>query len=561
MVGILFLFLFPIVLNASPLFIDDVHELEAIEKSGFSFSEQISLKKLDSLNELYMKNISYKLVADTVITDLSLIAKQDQRAGVTMKYSHRLFNGDWLKSKNSRFELAGVVLRADRAFRHPKSCGEIRLIYRLAYQDVATQTYSRLPMTIQHVRIISEDPKMSCEKLLKDWKPLSVLQKSEPYDFELNLQSLRWPSAIRPDMGTYAEYLMRAFIWSDGQLQLRKLDHVLDLEKLSQDTTLKKELLSWLKNPANLLAVDRGEAVLAEKFLTDKAVSIAVHGLNRRANQLFTQVFTEADLKGLDYSKLDFIKSPLGYLRKLDEMTCVGCHQSKSIAGFHFVGKDRVGSVDFNKVKVPFSHHFATEQKRRADRAFLGFADRPINANGEKNDRCYVGEDISFKKWNCKSGLKCEPVGSAEGKEFFGICQEPKIALVGDACYFGRVAQNKNPKKEKEINHFEKSCEADLGCLRPSDGYPGGLCFANYCKNTEDKSCAMLAVDGFNPCLAKGRPFKECLKFTAAIEAGSCNENKPCRDDFICAEGVGGEGVCAPPYSLFQLRLDGHSKP
>jgi hypothetical protein len=62
--------------------------------------------------------------------------------------------------------------------------------------------------------------------------------------------------------------------------------------------------------------------------------------------------------------------------------------------------------------------------------------------------------------------------------------------------------------------------------------------------------------------LARKRPFKECLaKFTAPIDAEFCSLEKPCRDDFICAEGYQGKGVCAPPYSLFQPRVDGHSKP
>jgi hypothetical protein len=367
---------------------------------------------------------------------------------------------------------------------------------------------------------------------------------------------------------------MRAFVNDGGTWRAKKLDNAIDVEKIKRDPKLKTELLVWIKKNENIEGADHGETQVPEKFLTDKVLSIAVHGMNRKANRLFSQIYSEADLAGIDYSKNSFIKSPQGHLRKLDEMTCLGCHQSGSIAGFHFVGRDREGSVPFNTVKVPFSKHFWSDQKRRQDffdkksqgeklvRSLLGFVDRPLGSSGEKNERCFEGKDVSFATWTCQGHLKCEPVGAVIGKEFFGICQEKSVALVGDACYFGRIQPNANPKKEKEVSHIEKACAPHLGCLQPSDGYPGGLCFANFCENTSTKSCAMLAVPGFNPCLAKGKPFKECLEnFTGSIEAANCDLQKPCRDDFICAEGVGGEGVCAPPYSLFQLRLDGHGRP
>lgn len=551
------------------LFVDEVDTLLSVESQGYSFAQQMGSKDAETLAKLATDNDGYRLIVESLTQDLKALASENRGLGAGMKFSYRLFDAGWLRSKKSKYELAGITFRSDQKFRHPTGCGEIRLIYRLAYRDEKTDTYSRLPMTIQHVRTL----KPPCQQRIETWNPnskalLAMLENSDPFDVELNLQSVRWPSAMRPDMGGYAEYIMRVFEHRQGRWRTKLLHNTPDVEKINRDPKIKKELLAWLKDPGSIDLIDRGEAVLASRFLTSKGTSIAVHGLNRRANRLFSQIFREKDFADLDYSKWAHVKSARGYLQKMDEMTCIGCHQSKSIAGFHFLGKDRPGSIAFNTVTLPFSNHFWMDQKRRSaaltqpGHSALGFVDRPDFVRGEKNERCYAGTDKSFSHWTCVSGLKCEPVGSAVGPEYFGTCQEAGLGLAGDACYFGRINQNKNPKKESEVQPKSKACAAGLGCLHPSDGYPGGLCFANFCEPSSAKTCGALAVPGFNPCLAQGKPFKECLaRFTGSIEAGGCALGRLCRDDFICAEGFAGKGVCVPPYSLFQLRVDGHPEP
>ncbi len=561
----------PVALAASPpLFVDDVDTLTSVEGQGYGFAQQMGSKEVTSLAGLYTENSGYKLIADSLAADLARLVVIGKNTGPSMRYSFRTFDSGWLKSRKAQFELAGITFRPDRQFLHPGLCGEVRLIYRLAYVDDNSQTYSRLPMTIQQVRTLAGP----CPDVPAKWSHekaalLRFLGSSELYDLELNLQSVRWPAAVRPDMGGYAEYMMRAFEHGKNGWRPKALANTIDVERINRSPELKRQLLAWLRDPANVELVDQGDAVLAPQFLATKVSSIAVHGLNRKANRFFAQVFSEEDFAELDYTKTTFVKSPKGYLRKLEEMTCVGCHQSKSIAGFHFLGKDRPGGIAFNKIMIPFSYHFMTDQDRRRDvlalqqqakpvHSLLGFVDRPPPARGARNDRCYVGKDKSFAHWTCQAS-GCEPVGAAVGQDYFGVCQSANVAEAGDACYFGRITQAVNPKADREVQPNERTCSGRLGCLHPSDGYPGGLCFANFCDPASSKACAALAVPGFNPCLAKGRPFKECLeKFTGSIEAAACDPTTPCRDDFICAEGFAGKGVCAPPYSLFQLRVDGH---
>ncbi|MFX8059667.1 hypothetical protein ABTK63_20145, partial [Acinetobacter baumannii] len=60
----------------------------------------------------------------------------------------------YLNSRETRFVLAGIVNRMDRAWVEPESCGEIRLIYRLVRFDGKAdggKAATRLPMTLNLV--------------------------------------------------------------------------------------------------------------------------------------------------------------------------------------------------------------------------------------------------------------------------------------------------------------------------------------------------------------------------------------------------------------------------
>ena len=80
----------------------------------------------------------------------------NETIGVGDSFALQLFDRTLLFSDDSRFVLAGIVNRMDRAFVAPDSCGEIRLIYRLTRTDVSEATGEgaaspRLPMTLNVV--------------------------------------------------------------------------------------------------------------------------------------------------------------------------------------------------------------------------------------------------------------------------------------------------------------------------------------------------------------------------------------------------------------------------
>jgi len=80
----------------------------------------------------------------------------NETIGVGNAYDFQLFDRTLLYSDHSRFVLAGIVNRMDRAYLREANCGEIRLIYRLTRTDVQETTGEgavspRLPMTLNLV--------------------------------------------------------------------------------------------------------------------------------------------------------------------------------------------------------------------------------------------------------------------------------------------------------------------------------------------------------------------------------------------------------------------------
>jgi hypothetical protein len=86
------------------------------------------------------------------------------------------------------------------------------------------------------------------------------------------------------------------------------------------------------------------------------------------------------------------------------------------------------------------------------------------------------------------------------------------------------------------------------------------MCAIACSKVGADEACGgIVGLTPFNNCLSQGRPFAECVR-TTANPAGmrACDAMRACRDDYICSRTGKGEGVCMPPYFLYQLRVDGH---
>jgi hypothetical protein len=141
------------------------------------------------------------------------------------------------------------------------------------------------------------------------------------------------------------------------------------------------------------------------------------------------------------------IRSPAGFERRLNDITCSGCHQTRGIGGFHFPGADWRSPASSAPAAVPGSPHFIGDQIRRRDILAAvrdgkapdysrGFSARPqlrgsTALRGTAYDdgwgaTCYRADpraennDRSFQAWTCADGLSCQPVGGAASR--IGMC-------------------------------------------------------------------------------------------------------------------------------------------
>jgi hypothetical protein len=413
--------------------------------------------------------------------------------GVGTSFDFQLFDRAQLYSNQTRFVLAGIVNRLDRAYVAPDACGEVRLIYRL------TRTWSaeagegaspRLPMTLNIVlkakgdhAIDGNGAAITCSEIARRWlaageSPLSgaelaakLISKDGPLDLiryenidriETNLQIAHAPKSRARDFRT--DYLMKLFRYhaQSNSFEEAPLENQIDRARIFADEKLKREFKIWLLDPAHLSELDRGTILIPEKFLASGAVAPTPVGFAPSSlqpafgfvepggygNAVFNDSDVVAALKKAADNGVAFqnIRSLAGFERRLNDMSCAGCHQTRGIGGFHFPGVDWSGQEPSNSTVVPASPHFFGDQARRRDILTAirdgappdysrGFSDRPQTrgstelAGTEYDDgwgaHCYqqrpkaADNDKSFRSWTCAEGLACQPVGNASR---MGMC-------------------------------------------------------------------------------------------------------------------------------------------
>jgi hypothetical protein len=586
------------------LSITDPNVLQALEAGGMSFGEMMDgPERKQRTNDVLARSARYGALVKTLEHDIDELGRADPNAGVSVaKFSHRLFDARWLRSPAARFDLVAVVNRIDRAG-IIGGCGEVRFVYRLAYKvDRGDGSIaSRLPMTVSfEMNAIPGEAGVSgmggvgtdCKSLAARWFPTSsdkgrlaewLLSERGPISsgqrkietlrrLAVNLQSVRWPSTVRPDLGGHAEYILRAFVTDSGKgLAPSPLENTPDVARLHRDGALRRDLVEWIKSDAHLAALDSATASLPDKFLATRAVSVTPRGLGRKANRPFASTFVETDFRGAALEGKPHAGSPAALMRRLDDLTCPGCHEARSVAGFHLLGVDRAGGSPANSLSVPVSPHFERDQARRqtilqalrdgkppdyarplAERAALG--DSGYGAH------CSLG-DPGFATWTCDPGYLCDRYDGRANDATVGICLPEKPGGVGDPCESGPIAQSEDPHRDRVTQAAKRDCDRGA-CNTNAVGFPGGMCTPSCGALPESGACGKIAIlDPFNACLARNESFERCLdlhSFPAGLRR--CDNEHPCRDDYICA-GAPGSGMCIPPYFLFQLRVDGHGTP
>lgn len=416
----------------------------------------------------------------------------NETIGVGSSRDFQLFDRALLYSEDSRFVLAGIVNRMDRAYVSPESCGEVRLIYRLTRAAAGAAgeavTSSRLPMTLNVVlkarggdMIDGNGAAVTCAGIARRWLaagelPLAghdlavrLLAKDGPLDLirpenvdriETNLQIAHAPkSPVREFRTDYLLKVFRYHAWS-RTFEEAPLENQIDRERILANEKLRQELKTWLLDIGHFGELDRGTVLIPEKFLATGAIASTPVGFAAsRLQPAFglvqgegaMPVFNEGDvvaaLKKASEGGIALrnIRSVGGFERRLNDMTCAGCHQTRGIGGFHFPGVDWMAATPSNSTVVPASPHFFGDQIRRRDILTSlrdgkpadysrGFSSRPQLrgstelAGTEYDDgwgaHCYVrranvaDNDRSFTSWTCAEGLACQAGGSTR----MGMC-------------------------------------------------------------------------------------------------------------------------------------------
>ena len=608
--------------------------LTTLESRGFAFAALLGAPRAATLAELQSASPIYADLARWIADDVKALraemaANRRPLHEVTDDNVGRIMDLRWLASPLASFRLIGVVNRTDRrdftGFTDQPSCGEVRLIYRLAYrfQRGATTYASRLPVNINAVFDGPRGPDGACPDLARIWTPPPALSGSAEMaewlaagplrglslrQIEVNAQVVRLPSGMETELGGQAIYLMRVFRIEGDHLLPKPLENTPDVARLSKDAALKARLVDYVRS--HLPEIDRGVYQLPDAFLAEKALSFSTFGSARTANHPFASLFTSSDFAGLAYEQLSYVASPAGLIARLDDNTCTGCHQGAATAGFHLIGFDEPGTSPFNVVKVPVSPHLHADDVRR--RAYLSaLAEgrtpetfRPLSMTppadwsrpglpaagaAAATMACLLpqGETAFRTSWRCGEGFACEaiahnprlPVGT-------GQCMPKRAAGIvsGMACLSGELVPGVAPYLDRfrivrQINSPAPSASPSSYTCRPAKlGVPGGSAYRQ-CTEAERASgdqrppeiCAFVGGKAFDLCVATDN-FAKCM--SASVARGNrpaCGEGRFCREDFMCqalpsnlagAAAVAKDtGYCSPTYFVFQMRIDGHPDP
>jgi hypothetical protein len=568
------------------LLVDEPETLMALEGAGFSLGRVLGAP--GESGQALMASPRYALLADTTAADIAEFA-----AGAPTNSPRHPFDARWLSSPRSHFELTGVVNRLDRRRFEPGTCGEARLVYRLVLVPEGRPP-TRLPMTV-NVRIPQPRPAgaADCAKVAAAWTELArenddagptrgaervtaLLRALPPAaHVETNLQSIHVPSTKR-DMDDTGEYTLRTFKIVGDRLEPEPL---LDTPRLELGEAEKDALLAWVRE--NVAAIDQGTAVLPERFLATRAVSTSPRGLARASNRFFSRLLGDPEraFAGLSLEKNAVATSPRLLMRRLDEMTCVGCHQSRAVAGFHLLGEERPGTAPFNALAVGVSAHLALELAwrkadldavRRGDAGYPPpFAEHPASGPAGGGIGAPCGVDPAYAAWTCASGLVCKNIHHAE----VGECAPAQAAIgPGDVCEGARSIPDARPEGDRVRHDAKTSCGTatpnapeETFCAPNYLGFTGGMC-GERCKNLGEvvgnTICGPLPSAGYEAdCFFAREPVEECLKkHLVSARVRSCSRTEICREDYACARIPGapeGTGACVPPYFVFQVRDDG----
>lgn len=504
--------------------VTDPEALVALEARGFSFGARFA-RVLGESGAVLATSQRYASLVEWIRADLDglLAGYAEGRPSIgTSKKTAReidakwaLFNRHWLTSPALHYELVGVVNRFDRRVLSPfaATCGEIRLVYRAAY--TGPRESSRLPLTVV---VVHPNVSSDCGVTARAWitpdgvvpkgpalaawladGPLRAIGdgKSAPVRFELDALVEMWSRFVQGFMGpgSHHRYSLRVFVPEGERLAPAPLDNTPDVAAVLASKEKKKALLAWIVEQRR--AIDEGRAALpvlpvVGEVRATKVSSVTAMGLTRAANRPYSRIFAD-DLPAFRGALgLGSDGEARAFLRKLDMLTCNGCHVARSVLGFHLLGDERDDAayrdpaahaadpgfavdldtkdkhphdasgdlrkdaplearVVVNRLAVPVSPHLRDESIRRADdlRRYLeagapadllqpgSFVSMPPADRGALKGvygaPCALDEPSVVgpdrADLACRSGLRCAPIDGSGYGQCVGLYGDPSKDL------------------------------------------------------------------------------------------------------------------------------------
>src|SRR5258706_3309896 len=225
--------------------------------------------------------------------------------GVGASFDWQVFDRAQLYSRESRFVLARIVNRMDRAYVSPETCGEVRLIYRLTRMGESRAgddaNSSRLPMTL-NVVLRAKGAKspapggiaISCKDIAQRWLattkwpqtgtdlairlmsaggPLEFVEPVDVDRIETNLQIAHAPKSAVRDFRT--DYLLKVFDYKaqSGTFEEAPLENQIDRQRIFADEALKPDFKAWLLDNGHFSQLDRRTILMPDRFLAAGAIA------------------------------------------------------------------------------------------------------------------------------------------------------------------------------------------------------------------------------------------------------------------------------------------------
>ena len=183
-------------------------------------------------------------------------------------------------------------------------------------------------------------------------RPAGLVRPENIDRIETNLQIAHAPKSAMRDFRT--DYLLKVFVTirKAGSFVEAPLENQIDRDRILADENLKRDFRAWLLDPVHFGELDRGTILIPDKFLAIGAIAATPVGFapsdlqpafgmvqgEERSDPAFSESDVVAALKKVAEHGvgLQNIRSPAGFARRLNDITCSGAIRPAASAAFIF---------------------------------------------------------------------------------------------------------------------------------------------------------------------------------------------------------------------------------